>query len=252
MFEIELSAENLTAIDGTSDGTQNKYFKDGYWYKQDEYGGEGNAEALVSILLRASTLKPEEFVAYEHGIINGRKGCRSKDFTRFGEEFITLYRFYQFMTGRKLNVDVNHLNTPGERADYVLNFFSRHCSLDLSEYFSKIFTLDALILNEDRHFNNLGIIRRNNGSYRTAPIFDHGKSLLVGNMSIRPDMEICECVRRTSAQPFSGSFEKNKALFGTGFSIDLKRCLQLLSKEPDSFEKKVLLYQLQAGGYHGI
>lgn len=147
---------------------------------------------------------------------------------------------------------MNHLNTPRERADYVLEFFSSHCSLDLSDYFSKIFTLDAVILNEDRHFNNLGIVRCRDGSYRTAPIFDHGKSLLVGNMSVRPDLELRECVRRTSAQPFSGSFETNKALFGAGFSIDTEKCLRLLSDEPDSFEKKILLYQLQTGGYDGI
>ena len=34
---------------------------------------------------------------------------------------------------------------------FVLTYFSKNCALDLSEYFSRIFTLDLIILNEDRH-----------------------------------------------------------------------------------------------------
>jgi hypothetical protein len=36
------------------------------------------------------------------------------------------------------------------------------CVLDLTDYFKKIFTLDMLILNEDRHLNNLAVILKGN------------------------------------------------------------------------------------------
>lgn len=44
--------------------------------------------------------------------------------------------------------------------------------LDMKEQLSKILTFDMLILNTDRHFNNLGIIADiSNNLYKNAPLF---------------------------------------------------------------------------------
>lgn len=245
MFDINLSKEYIVEIDGTSEGTQIKFYKDNYWYKLDSAGGEGISEELCAKILSFSSLTDREYVCYESGLINNTAGCRSRNFLADGEEFITLYRFYQLMTGEKLNDKINTLNTPRERADFVLSFFRGAIGLDLNHYFAKIFTLDYIILNEDRHFNNLGFIRSADGSYREAPIFDNGKSLLVGNPSVNRHLSLEENVKRTIARPFSGSFEKNMELFGTGFQLDIDACISQISQYRDCGEKEVLLFQLE-------
>lgn len=245
MFDIDLDNTYIADIDGTSEGTQIKFHKDNYWYKLDSAGGEGITEELCSNVLACSSLSDREYVCYESGLINKTNGCRCRSFLDDGEEFITLYRFYQLMTGEKLNDKINTLNTPRERADFVLNFFHHAINLDLNNYFAKIFTLDYIILNEDRHFNNLGFIRDANGTYREAPVFDNGKSLLVGNPSVNWRLPLKENIRRTIARPFSGSFQKNLDLFGMGFHLNVEACMTLISKYPNCREKEVLLYQLE-------
>ncbi|MDE6052233.1 MAG: hypothetical protein K2G55_00420 [Lachnospiraceae bacterium] len=245
MFDVNLDNEYLADIDGTSEGTQIKFHKDNYWYKLDSSGGEGIAEELCSKILVFSSITDKEYVCYESGLINKSKGCRSHSFLEDGEEFITLYRFYQLMTGEKLNDKVNLLNTPRERADFVLDFFQNAIDLDLSNYFAKIFTLDYIILNEDRHFNNLGFIRSVDGTYHEAPIFDNGKSLLVGNPSINRRLLLAENVKRTIARPFSGSFQKNMELFGIGFQLNIENCINEIAQYPACLEKEVLLFQLE-------
>lgn len=244
MFYEELDTFYMVDMSGTSEGTQIKYYKDGYWYKQDFYGGEARAEYLASGILSFSDLNEAEYVKYEIGSLNGKTACRSRHFLKEGEEFISLYRYYQTVVGRKINEDILKYETPEARADFVLNFFKRTCGIDLTDYFSKVFTLDALILNEDRHFNNLGIINDADGKYKEAPIFDNGKSLLVGNVSVNRRLPVSENIRRVTARPFSGSHKGNQDLFGKGFSLRVDAALQWLDEQEESYEKQVLLYML--------
>lgn len=44
MFNVKISEDFLVDTEGTSDGTQLKFFKDGYWYKEDNEGCEGEVE----------------------------------------------------------------------------------------------------------------------------------------------------------------------------------------------------------------
>ena len=55
MFKEEIGNEFIVIQEGTSEGTQIKYRKDGFWYKKDNRGHEGRAEYLVSkIILQRS------------------------------------------------------------------------------------------------------------------------------------------------------------------------------------------------------
>lgn len=245
MFDENLNKEYIVDISGTSEGTQQKYYKDGYWYKEDYYSGEGIAEVLATAICQASTMHLKDYVSYEYGYVNAKTACRSKNFLKPGEEFLSLYRVYNTLTGNNLAKDAAVLDTPKQRAEFVENFFKTECNIDLSKYFSKVFTLDYMILNEDRHFNNLGVILGADGKYREAPIFDNGKSLLIGNPSVNRNLSIAENLQRTTAKPFSGSFQKNMELYGIGFQVDKKKLQLLLSQIPDFEEKKVLLTRLQ-------
>ncbi len=245
MFDIRLGERYLVDTEGTSDGTQLKYFHDGYWYKEDSEENEGIVEYLVSKTLTFSNLKKDEYVAYEQGKVNGRKGCRSKTFLGQDETFITLERMHANVAGQSLFEVMKKQPTMEERIAYTIGFFKDVTGLDLTDYFSKVFTLDYLVLNEDRHFHNLGIVMDGDGNYRPAPIFDNGKSLLNGNYSNNVDLPIAENVKRVSARPFSGSHKAMYEYFGKGFTLDVKQALAWLIGEEDTFYKRVLTYQLK-------
>ena len=72
MFKEEIGNEFIVIQEGTSEGTQIKYRKDGFWYKKDNRGHEGRAEYLVSKFMEFTSLKTSEYVTYEEGTINGK------------------------------------------------------------------------------------------------------------------------------------------------------------------------------------
>ena len=94
MFNKKIGNEYMVFQNGSSEGTQVKFRKDNFWYKKDSQGNEGLAEYLASGVLRYSNLKKNEFVEYEMGMINGKSGCRSRNFLPNGWSVITFYRLY--------------------------------------------------------------------------------------------------------------------------------------------------------------
>ena len=57
MFSENIGNDYIVIQEGTSEGTQVKYKKDGYWYKKDNRGNEGPAEYLVSKFMQFTTLQ---------------------------------------------------------------------------------------------------------------------------------------------------------------------------------------------------
>ncbi len=209
MREIEIDERYAFTDKGTSDGTQVKYFKDNMWYKLDRYGGEGEAEELASTVLGLSGYPAKKYVTYHQALINGRPGCVSRNFLRRNEQFITLYRLYMNTTGRDL-ASVTRMMDYDDAIEFVLDFVLEQTDVDLREYLADIFILDELILNDDRHFNNLGLLY-DGESFRPAPIFDNGKSLLIGSDG------------QPIAKAFSGSFSLNRAYLQEYSSLKLNR-----------------------------
>ncbi len=244
MFREIIENEYIVMQEGTSEGTQMKYRKGEYWYKKDCHGKEGLVEYLVSGMLKYSTLNPTEYVIYENGYINEVAGCRSRNFLAAGEELITFYRLYYNEFGKDLSQVLAHMMTMEERIEYVMEFVRQSCGLDITDYLKKIFTLDMIILNEDRHLNNLAVVLRGN-TFVSAPIFDNGMSLLTANQSVNWHFSMEENVRRVVARPFCGSHEKMFQYFGTGFYVDFPGVQQWLEKEEDTREKQIMLHQLK-------
>lgn len=243
MFCENIENQYIVMQEGTSEGTQIKYKKDGYWYKKDSRGNEGLTEYLVSELMRYTSLKDEEYIKYENGTINGTSGCRSKNFLKKGQELITLYRLYYNETGKNLAAVLNGMELMEERIEYVIDFVKQSCKIDIRDYLKKVLTLDMLVLNEDRHLNNLAIIMEDESFY-PAPIFDNGVSLLTTNQSVNWNFPMEENVKRVTARPFSGLHEKMVKYLGTGFKMDCTGALTWLDTEPQSRERDVLLYQI--------
>jgi len=243
MIDYKLSPEALVMVQGSSRGTQPKYYENGYWYKINNVGYEGLAERLVSVVLKYSNVK--DFVEYEQCNINGRPGCRSRNFLFENESFISFQRLYELYTGDNLQEHMRMISEIGGRIDFVKDFICDHTGFDCSEYLSQILTLDMLTLNTDRHFNNLGVIvDAGTGQYRAAPIFDNGNSLLSDWERFYKE-DIAENIELVYGQPFSSSLEMQVGYAGIGLSIDYDGLEEELESEKGTRGVEVLRYQLE-------
>ncbi len=194
MFQEEISRNYIVTMQGTSEGTQIKYYKDGFWYKKDSRGREGLTEYLISRLLTFSDLEEKEYILYEQGTVNGLSGCRSRNFLSRDQELITFYRLYYNEFGRDISSVLNQMNEMEERIEYVIRYIQDSCDLDVREYLGKCLMLDMITLNEDRHLNNLALIC-DRGQFQCAPIFDNGCSLLTASQSVNWNFPVEENVR---------------------------------------------------------
>lgn len=215
----------------TTQGTQPKWKKDNWFYKQDQHGHEGFVEWLVSELLKLSDM--ENFVVYEQCEINGKNGCRSKNFLSEGETFVTAESLYERATGYSgLSDYLLGLDNPEKRLEYLLKLFQTF-DVDAREYFGQMLQLDYLICNIDRHVHNYGLVLSH--APRIAPVFDHGLSLDTNHSG------------EQIAATISGSFEAQLAACSfpikSYFQIDYSKAGRLLN-EFDNHEVNLLKMRL--------
>ena len=229
--KVSIDARYLITDTGTSDGTQIKYYCDNKWYKIDRYGGEGLCEELASHIFKLSHFNPEEYVDYQSVTINDESGCVSDSFLKEDEDFITFYRLHSNITGKD-PASITSTMDYDDSIEYIIDFIKKNTKVDVTTYLANTFILDALILNEDRHFNNLGLIY-NGTKFHPAPIFDNGKSLFIGNKKYNPDKDIKENKKKAFAKAFSGSFELNRSYLENKatFKPDIKAIQKYLSKK---------------------
>lgn len=223
-------------------GVESKYYKDGYWYKQDISGYEGLAEETCSMILRYSNV--EDYVEYEACMINGKSGCRSKNFLKEGESIVTFKRLYEIACGGDLTDRVYTIRDVKERIEFVIDFVKEYAQIDCRRYLSNILSFDMLVLNTDRHFHNLALIRTKNG-YRECPVFDNGASFLSNYGIFPPDEEIEELVTHAAAKPFSGSFEQQTVALGTEIKLDYKAIFEEIEKIKHVRLREAARYQLK-------
>ena len=100
MIDYKLSAKAMLKTIGSSKGAQPKYYDHDIWYKEDHAGYEGLSEYLVSLVLRYSNAP--YYVTYERCIVNGKNGCRSKEFTNPREIFLSFQRLFDLYHGGEM------------------------------------------------------------------------------------------------------------------------------------------------------
>ena len=214
MKMIDLSRlEPQETLNHTSKGNQLKWKCYGYWYKADHMGYEGLAETIVSALLGKSTVK-YPFVAYEYSQIKYKdrvySGCKSADFLADGYDLIPLEKLYRKFTGGSLAVDTAHQGKIKNQIKFLVNFVEQTTGLqNFGQYLTSMLEIDAFFLNEDRHTNNIAVIRNEkDGSFRFCPIFDNGLSLLSDLNDYSLDKDLYECIGAVQAKPFSADFSE--------------------------------------------
>ena len=89
-------------------------------------------------------------------------------------------------------------------------------------YLTLLFEIDGLVLNDDRHLNNIAVISRN-GRFDYCPIFDQGAGLL-SNVMYNP-FEIIpkSLIAQAKARPFQTTFNRQiramESLYGKQLEI---------------------------------
>lgn len=228
MVRINLDAIEQESILGhTSKGDQPKWQLDGKWYKADHMGYEALAEVVVSQLLKQSNVP--DFVEYRPVLIQyqGKEipGCVSKNFRRKDEMLVSFERLHRTYKGRGLAAALGGINEPQGRIRYTIDFIEQTTGLTgVGKYLTLLLELDSFFLNEDRHTNNLAVIRNEKTKeFRLCPIFDNGLALLSDLNDYPLDKDVYDSIKCVRAKPFDLDFnmqvEAAEELYGMQLNL---------------------------------
>lgn len=228
----------------SSKGNQLKWKKEEVWYKADYTGYEGLAEYMVSQLLAYSTLSETEYVVYQTEQMQYKRqeylGCSSRNFLKKGWRIVTLERLFKQRYGTSLMEAVYRLPDCEARIRFLVEQTIRMTGLtDFGVYLSKLLTVDAFFLNEDRHMHNIAVCMDENERFWYCPIFDNGAALLSDTTMDYPlQGDVDEMIEEVEAKTFSRKFDEQldtaELLYGCQlhFSFTAKDVSGVLEKEP--------------------
>lgn len=239
LFDKNIRQENRQS----SKGNQLKGCVDHIWYKTDFMGYEGLVEYVISRLLEKSTLTKDEFVLYETEEICYRKqrfpGCKSGDFLPEGWQLITLERLFHSHYNESFYMNIYRIADHTERLKYLVDCVKIITGLDrFGKYMSKLMTIDAMFLNEDRHMNNIAVLLDDTGKYHYCPFFDNGVALLSDTKMDYPMTgDVLEMIDEVSAKTFCSDFDEQldvaEELYGQHmkFRFTMEDVREILDKE---------------------
>ena len=194
-LNIKLTTDKKIA-ETSSKGNQEKWLENGTWYKLDQFGYEALAEVMTSKLLEHSKIESETpftFVRYEmkkvkvHG--RERTACASKNFLKNGQSILTVNALFRQLSNQPLTKQLAKLPSDKKRMEYLAHSVTEMTGLaDFGTYLATLFAVDALILNDDRHLNNIAVIEEN-GKFSYCPIVDNAAGLLSNMRILRADIE---------------------------------------------------------------
>lgn len=232
MQEIELSAGGQVVRQGhTSKGDQPKWQVGNLWYKADHMGYEALAEIIAAQMLARSNIR--DFVDYTPVVIkmDGRSvpGCVSENFRAKSEILVPLERLHRTYEGRGLSQVIAPIEDAASRIKYTVDFVVRVTGLnDFGSYLSAMLSMDAFFLNEDRHTNNIAVIRDDmGGNFHLCPYYDNGLSFLSDLNDYPLDADIYTAIDRVKAKPFSEKFDEQieaaEQLYGNNLKFEFNK-----------------------------
>ena len=231
---VELFEDNVKTFDRhSSKGNQLKWEKDGIWYKADYTGYEGLAEYVISQLLNKSTLEKNEFVLYETEQIKYKRvifnGAKSANFLRDDWQIVTLQRLYKTKYNRNFMEDVWHIPETVDRLKYVVEQVEKLTKLkNFGIYMSKLLTIDAFFLNEDRHMHNIAVLMNGEGEVELCPFFDQGAGLMSDTtldypIGEDPIIMMEEVKAKTICQSFEDTLDAAEQLYGYNLKFSFNK-----------------------------
>lgn len=212
---VELFEQNIRTVNRqSSKGNQLKWENAGVWYKADYFGYEGLAEYVVSNLLKLSSLDESEFVMYRPEQIKYKKsifnGVSSDNFIEDDWQIITLERLFKTKYGRSLYEEIWHIKNCSDRYKFICDIVKNMTGLiSFDKYLSKLLTIDAFFLNEDRHMHNIAVLMNSKQEFDYCRIFDNGACLLSDTTMDYPlGSDIYELINECHSKTFSRSFDE--------------------------------------------
>lgn len=206
---------NEKIAETSSKGNQEKWLDQGKWYKLDQFGYEALAETFTSMLLEYSNIErdtPFTFTRYQMECVHvhGREriGCSSNNFLGERESMVTISHLFKQYLGSSLADTLSRLSSDKKRMAYLAETTAEITGLDkFPQYLTLLFEIDALVLNDDRHLNNIAVIAKGN-EFDYCPIFDQGAGLL-SNMMYSPMHIIPKTlIADARARPFNTTFNR--------------------------------------------
>ena len=206
---------NEKIAETSSKGNQEKWLDNGKWYKLDQFGYEALAETFTSMLLEYSNIEKDTpfcFTRYnmERLLVHGRErtGCSSDNFLRAGESIVTISHLFKQHLGGSLVDVLERLPSDKRRMMYIAEATTDITGLqEFPQYLTLLFEIDALVLNDDRHLNNIAVISQN-GRFDYCPIFDQGAGLLSNIMYSPMDIIPKSLIINVKARPFNTTFNR--------------------------------------------
>lgn len=251
MKKIHIPTDAIRIISTSSKGDQSKWRIGDKWVKQNTRGYEGQAEVLASLVLACSTLQEKDYVKYYPCKIvvpygETSIGCYSYDFRGKLQE-VTLERLFEAnFTSTDPILNDKSLSTH-EKFEQIMQLVQDFTGLNVRLEIARLLAFDAIILNEDRHTNNiLFLYDPLEKEWKLAPIFDNGLSLLSDEKDYILGKPITILKRKVKAKPFNSSFSKQVTLYKGPAFIDKLKLIATLETSTIDFgrAKQVLLSQL--------
>lgn len=207
---IIVDAGNLVTTESSSKGNQLKFHTGNSWVKIDsQFGTEGLAEEFVSLF--EDCLLDFPHVTYKSELVeyNGVvcSGCVSENMLNDKAVFVSIRHILQ---GQDLRiVEFRRYDRITDNIKNIVDIVYSCTGVNLTSYFGRLLLLDALILNEDRHWMNIGVCY-SKGKYIEAPCFDNGSSLFCVNWTYRARKSLEENIKfaESVARPFSNFYDK--------------------------------------------
>lgn len=214
----------------SSKGNQEKWLDNGKWYKLDQFGYEALAECFTFMLLEHSNIErdtPFCYVRYdmEKLLVHGRErtGCSSENFLNHGEAIITLSHLFKQHLGGSVAEVLGRLSSDKKRMIYLAEATADITGLtDFPQYLTLLFEIDGLVLNDDRHLNNIAVISKGD-CFDYCPIFDQGAGVLSNVMYSPMDIVPKSLISSAQARPFNTTFNRQiramQSLYGKQLDI---------------------------------
>lgn len=199
--------------ESSSKGNQQKFYKDGIWVKVDNINCyEGLAEEFTSFI--ESCIYDFLYVEYKSDrvIYNDDEylGCYSRNmYNRLDTSFVSCRKLFK-TNGVAINIFTQHDDT-AVNINNVISKIEELTGINTLDYFRRLLMLDCLIINEDRHYMNLGVCQNiKTGQFYPALCFDNGSSLFCTNWTYRKRKTFDENIEsaKSVARPFSKFFDK--------------------------------------------
>lgn len=205
-----------------------------------EWGGESYAEILTSAVCK--DFKYDNYITYYPCIViyNSIRlfCCYSYDFCEENNERLLSYS--KLFQTKSVQLGVVGI------ADYkkVLHIINKCTGLNVQKQFEDILFLDYLVNNLDRGFHNFGVLIKQGGYCREAPIFDNGNSFNLPSFENGQYERRYRYSRGETALPFRETFEdqlnliRRSRVYRTDF-LETRKALKWLMENASEKSNKL-------------